>query len=460
MTKTAKRYVCLNCGYISSTWFGRCPSCGSWGSLEEEHITKQDQESFPCKANRNDKPLLFKLSDIDANIRRYSTGLGEVDRVLGGGIVEGSVILISGEPGIGKSTLLLQISSFLSKKHPVLYISGEESESQIFIRFSRLGCPSVPENLIVFPNNRMDLIKDALSNRINEVSFIIIDSVQSVYDPAFGEIAGTPTQVRAVTEFAVTLAKQFKKNVFVVGHITKEGLIAGPKLLEHMVDVVLYFEGDRNSANRLLRAVKNRYGSTDEIGLLEMTEHGLVSVDNPFSYLVDTTANVQGSVIASIVEGNRPLFVEVQALVSRTCFQYPKRVSLGIPLNKLMLLLAVMEKRCGLKSLRMSDVYVSVSGGLNIKDPSVDVAVCVAVASSMLDVVVSKEYVFSGEVGLAGTIKPPRYLEKRLKDAFRLGFKRFFVAKAFKAFDIKTYNLTTLKELFFELGFYKSKKKE
>ena len=411
------RYRCGECGSVSLTWSGKCPSCGSGGTLYEEREEKEKKASS--------KPLVPAALDEVTFPERLPSGLSELDRVLGGGWVAGSVVLIGGEPGIGKSTLLLQACSFLGEKGTdVLYISGEESAAQVALRAKRLGARGGNLRLLCH-----DDIDEALSVAA-DARFVVVDSVQALRSADVGGWPGTISQVRAVTQRCIDFAKERNVPVVLVGHITKEGQIAGPKLMEHMVDVVLLFSGERTSSYRVLRGVKNRYGSTDEVGLFEMSERGLSPVVDPSSlYWSGMESSASGVAMGVVLEGSRPLVAEIQCLACPTPFPYPKRTARGIETSRVQLLLAVLERRCGCFS-RTHDVYVNVVGGLQVRDPAVDLPLALALASALKDVPLRPDLCMVGEVGLAGEVRPASRTHLRLREASRLGFRRALVSRA------------------------------
>lgn len=415
--KEKKRFICQQCGAIVPKWLGRCPECSSWNSIVEEAVLPEKNIAQEYK-----KPELLEKIDYSED-ERILTTIDELDRVLGGGIVPGSLILIGGDPGIGKSTLMLQICGNLSKKTKVLYISGEESEKQIKLRADRLGLKD--GNLYIMAENNMNLIEKAI--REIRPAVAIVDSIQTVYFPELSSGPGSVSQIRESTVKSLSLSKEMDTAIFIVGHVTKEGSLAGPKLLEHMVDTVLYFEGERYHSYRLLRAVKNRFGSTNEIGIFEMRDKGLVQVSSPSKYLLSgKLADTAGSAVVCILEGTRPLLVEVQALVSRSGFNIARRQTSGIDYNRAALLIAVLEKKLGFM-LSQEDIYINVAGGIKVEEPGADLAVVVAIASSFKNRPVFEDTVIIGEVGLAGEVRAVSYVEKRIQEAYKLGFSRAIV---------------------------------
>ena len=415
--KGNKRYECLECGYIGFAWSGRCPQCGAWGSIEE--VVEVPSEDVGVKTTL----LPLSLHEIKSP-KRLSSEDEELDRVLGGGWVPGASILLAGEPGVGKSTLLLQVCLRMAQKgRNVVYLSGEESPSQVALRAKRLGV--MPHSLKIGCGDNID----ELLQSITEADLTVVDSVQSFMSGELPGLPGTPSQVRAVAQRAIVLAKRNGCPVVMVGHINKEGMIAGPKLLEHMVDTVLLFSGDRLSPYRILRAVKNRFGATDEMGVYEMLDKGLFAVNDPsMLYWRGKQEKIPGVTVAPIVEGSRAFLVEVQTLVANSPFPYPKRTAIGVDVSRLQLLLAVLERRCGILTTS-HDVYVNVVGGISVKGPQIDLALCVALASVHYNRPVDPSFCFIGEVGLAGEVRPLPRLTSRIKEAKRLGYKRFIVSK-------------------------------
>jgi len=416
--KEKKRFICQQCGAVLPKWMGKCPECNSWNSIVEEMIVS------PAGSTHRTYKQPVSLNDIVySEEERILTSIGELDRVLGGGIVPGSLILVGGDPGIGKSTLMLQICGNLSKNRKVLYISGEESEKQIKLRADRLGINN--DAMYVMAENNMDEIEAVISEIKPDIA--IIDSIQTVYFPQISSGPGSVSQIREATVKCLRLAKETGSAIFIVGHVTKEGSLAGPKLLEHMVDCVLYFEGERYYSYRLLRAVKNRFGSTNEIGIFEMRDKGLAEVDSPSKYLLSGKPNgTPGSAVVCILEGTRPLLVEVQALVSKSGFTLPRRQTSGIDYNRAVLLTAVLEKKLGF-ILAQQDIFVNVAGGIKINEPGADLAIVLAIASSFKNRPVAENTVIIGEVGLAGEVRAVNHMEKRIKEAAKLGFSRAII---------------------------------
>lgn len=423
--KTKNVYICSECGYRSLKWLGKCPGCNKWNTLQETIITESKSAARAASApGLRREPM--KINEVKVGFEtRYETGMKELDRVLGGGIVQGSLILVGGDPGIGKSTLLLQICETAGKNHKILYISGEESEGQIKLRAERLGVNS--ENLYLISETETETIISLITDLKPEI--VIIDSIQTMHREDIASAAGSVPQVREATNAFMRTAKSLGIAMFIVGHVTKDGAIAGPRVLEHMVDCVLYFEGDRNTTFRILRGVKNRFGSTNEIGVFEMGDGGLVEVENPSMMLLEgREADTSGSCIVCTMEGSRGVMAEIQALVTPTGFGNPRRMSAGIDLNRLILLIAVLEKRARM-NLSNSDVYVNVAGGLRIDETAVDLGICAAIATSQADVTLPSDMIFIGEVGLGGELRAVAQLEKRLNEAAKLGFKSAIVPK-------------------------------
>ena len=424
MKKSKTSFFCQHCGYMSPKWLGKCPSCNGWNCFAEELVVQTDSGSR-AEMKFDGKPL--PIEDIPAEEgQRTLTGIAEIDRVLGGGIVAGSAILIGGEPGIGKSTLMLQVMKNLAENgHRVLYVSGEESAQQIKLRSNRIGATT--KDLLLLVEVSLERILEQIKKV--EPAIVVIDSIQTVYS---GDLMSAPGSVGQVREASSRLILFSKKNgipVFLVGHVTKDGSIAGPKVLEHMVDTVLYFEGDSGHAYRIIRSIKNRFGPTNEIGVFEMQENGLKEVPNPSAFFLEQRPqNVPGSVVVPSLEGTRPILVEIQALVSATNLGMPRRTAIGVDHNRVSLLVAVLDKICGLH-LGSSDIFINVAGGVRVEEPAVDLGVVAAMASSFLDRPVDFRTVILGEVGLTGEVRAVSQIEVRVKEAARLGFSRCIVPK-------------------------------
>lgn len=445
--KQKTTYICNECGYQSAKWLGKCPSCDTWGSLEESLVRDEKKvaasKSAATRSVAGRKPV--KLAEITtASEARTITHIGELDRVLGGGIVKGSLVLVGGDPGIGKSTLLLQICHNLDNEKKILYISGEESERQIKLRAERLGAKG--ENMYLLSETDVESVLDAID--VISPDIVIVDSIQTMHHESISSASGSVPQVREATNAFMHLAKLRDITFFIVGHVTKDGTLAGPRVLEHMVDCVLYFEGDRQMSFRILRAVKNRFGSTNEIGVFEMAGDGLREVENPSAMLLEgRSENNSGSSVICAMEGSRGVLAEVQALVTPTGFGNPRRMSSGIDLNRVILLIAVLEKRAKVH-LSGADVYINVAGGLRIDETAADLGICAAIATGQTDTQIPPDMIFIGEVGLNGEIRSVSQLEKRIVEAAKLGFKSAVVPKqslkgisvpdGFSAFGVKT----------------------
>ena len=426
MAKAKTIFFCTNCGNETPKWMGRCPGCGAFNTMQE-HIEKPapSGRARPAPVGSSRKPQ--RLSDVFSDDEiRFSTGMGELDRVLGGGAVAGSLVLVGGAPGIGKSTLLLQICKSLCTGRSVLYVSGEESERQLKLRAQRLGVS--PESLYILSETRLSDVLEAVEEMKPDI--LIVDSIQTLYNDENESSPGSVSQVKDCTMSMMQLSKSQGITVFVVGHINKDGNIAGPKVLEHMVDCVLYFEGDPNTSYRLLRAAKNRFGSTNEIGVFEMMDHGLNEVPNPSQMLLEgRPEGAHGTCVACVMEGTRPILAEVQALVTKTTFNVPRRAADGFDFNRAVLLMAVAEKRAGMK-LNMFDVYINVIGGLRLDEPGADLPVVLAVASSYREQPIADDLIAIGEVGLTGEIRSVSHMEQRLAEASRLGFRKCIIPRS------------------------------
>ena len=418
MAKAKKSvYFCQNCGHEESKWLGQCPMCKEWNTFAEEKVVSIKGQKSSGEKQVQAVTLSSVTTDED---ERMKTELVELDRVLGGGIVPGSLVLVGGDPGIGKSTLLLQVCQKLSAMNKkVLYISGEESLKQIKLRANRMG--EFSENLYLLCETSLNLIQTAIEREKPDV--VVIDSIQTMYNEEIGSAPGSVSQVRESTNVFMQLAKGMNIAIFIVGHVTKEGTVAGPRVLEHMVDTVLYFEGDRHASYRILRGVKNRFGSTNEIGVFEMRKEGLVEVENPSEFMLSgKPENASGSVVACAMEGTRPMLMEIQALVCKSNFGMPRRTAAGIDYNRVNLLMAVLEKRVGLP-LSGYDAYVNIAGGIRMNEPAVDLGIIMAVASSYKNRPVSEDTIVFGEVGLSGEVRAVTMPEQRVAEAKKLGFK-------------------------------------
>lgn len=417
----ATAFFCKECGYESAKWMGQCPACREWNTMVEEPTAKGSSARRTVKdpESRNVKPV--KLSEVSVREQdRVSTGYQELDRVLGSGIVAGSLVLVGGDPGIGKSTLLLQVCRNLGRDgHRVLYISGEESLRQIKLRANRIG--EISGELFFLCETSLDDIEEAIREMKPEI--VIIDSIQTMYREDITSAPGSVSQVRESTNILMQIAKGMGITVFIIGHVTKEGVVAGPRVLEHMVDTVLYFEGERNASYRILRGVKNRFGSTNEIGVFEMQEQGLVEVENPSEYLLSgRPEEASGAVVACSIEGTRPILLEVQALLAQTNYGMPRRTAAGTDYNRVNLLMAVLEKRCHYEMSRY-DAYVNIAGGVRMNEPALDLAIVMALVSSMKDRAVNPKTIIFGEVGLSGEIRAVSMAEQRVNEAAKLGFE-------------------------------------
>ncbi len=428
MSKSKTLFFCQTCGYESAKWLGKCPSCNSWNTFVEEVVTKVESTKNEWRSDPKSKVIKPKtLNEIEStNEVRLQTPDNELNRVLGGGIVPGSLVLIGGEPGIGKSTLMLQIGLALQKIR-TLYVSGEESEQQIKMRAERLSPSKPSENFYMLTETNTKNIFTAIESL--EPQLVIIDSIQTLHSHVMDSVAGSIAQVRQCAGELMKFAKKTNTPVFLVGHITKDGMLAGPKVLEHMVDTVLQFEGDRHLSYRILRTTKNRFGSTAEIGIYEMLGNGLREVSNPSEILISQKDGlVSGATIGATIEGNRPLLIEIQSLVSPASYGTPQRTPNGFDQKRLNMLLAVLEKRCGFR-MGTQDVFVNMAGGIYVEDPAIDLALCVSIISSMEEIPVSDKICFAAEIGLGGELRAVNRIDQRISEAEKLGFKEIYISK-------------------------------
>ena len=452
MAKNQTVFVCSNCGNESPKWLGKCPACNSWNTFYEEKIvtSKVSGEKKAVSAE------VKKLNSVEIEkYSRYKTGYEELDRVLGGGLVQGSLVLLGGEPGIGKSTLILQICDKIKVNGSVLYISGEESATQIKMRADRLNINN--ENILFLGETCIETIENTLESV--KPDFIIIDSIQTMYSEQLQAAAGSVSQVREITARIMQMCKRKNITTILIGHVTKDGNIAGPRVLEHMVDTVLYLEGERYFSYSILRGVKNRFGSTNEVGLFEMREEGLCEIENPSEILIsERDGNPSGSVIVASLEGTRPMLVEIQALLAPTAFGMPRRTGIGVDYNRMALLMAVLEKRAGLH-ISNYDAYINVVSGIKIDEPAVDLGIALAIASNFKNVPLPKDLVVVGEIGLTGEIRSVNSLEKRVKEAEKMGFKTFVVPESgkkqikYKTTSINVIGVKTISEALRVCGF-------
>lgn len=445
--KSKTQYICQSCGYVSPKYLGRCPNCGAWNEFVEELESETTRNSRVDFNGSHSTPK--KLSELDNNNEvRYETNLKELNRVLGGGIVPGSLVLIGGDPGIGKSTLLLQVSAQLTQiNKTVLYVTGEESANQVKMRAFRLEMNDT--DFYIYAETDMALIKKAIESI--QPDFVIIDSIQTVVQSDLTSAAGSVSQVRETTAELMQIAKMNQIAIFIVGHVTKEGALAGPRMLEHMVDTVLYFEGDRNHSFRILRAVKNRFGSTNEVGIFEMKQQGLCEVDNPSEvFLEERLQGANGSAIVVSMEGTRPILVEIQSLLNPTAYGTAKRTTSGLDYQRVSLILAVLEKRVGLL-LQNQDAYLKATGGVKLNEPAIDLSIAISIASSYKEIETSVSECFVGEIGLTGEIRSVSKIDQRINEAIRMGFTKIYIPKNnmkdIKSTDqIEIIGLTTIDE--------------
>mgnify|MGYP001113352250 CR=1 FL=1 len=453
MAKSRSVYECSACGYESSKWNGKCPSCGAWNTFQEAESKSSSQasSSYASREIRDLSDSILELEDIGADSDvRYDTGIGELNRVLGGGLVKGSLVLLGGEPGIGKSTILLQICQYLGEEHSILYVSGEESARQIKLRAQRLGVDT--ENLYLLTSTDAESVAETIASASPDIA--IIDSIQTMNISRITSSPGSLTQVRECSNLFMHTAKRQEIPIILVGHVNKDGAIAGPKVMEHIVDAVLYFEGERHQSYRLLRAVKNRFGSTNEIGVFEMLDKGLSEVENPSQMLLSGRPhNVSGTCVACVMEGTRPILAEVQSLAAKTSYAAPRRMATGFDFNRLNILIAVLEKRLGIY-MGTLDVYLNIIGGFRLDEPAADLPVAMALYSGVMDKPIDEMLIAFGEIGLGGEIRSVSHLSQRIKEAERMGFKKVVIPKQsassinFSDYKIEIIPVSTLKQAF------------
>ena len=440
MAKAEKSiFHCQQCGYESSRWLGRCPDCGEWNSFLEETERKDRKKSDSISGKEHMDPLPINMISIDERKSRYHSGIDEFDRVLGGGIVPGSLILLGGEPGIGKSTLLLQIANSIGKNQgKVLYVSAEESPHQIKLRATRLG--KLSDDLFLLSETDFESIEKGIYEINPRV--IMVDSIQTIHDEQISSAAGSISQIRECTYNLIQIAKSKDISIFIVGHVTKDGMLAGPKVLEHIVDTVLYLEGEHYNIYRILRSTKNRFGSTNELGIFEMSGNGLMEIANPSKTLIsERTTHLSGSVIAATFEGSRPILVEIQSLVSYSNLNFPRRMTTGVDYNRVLLILAVLEKRIGFK-MQSKDIHVNIAGGIKILEPALDLAIFTSIASSYKDIPIHPKTAIFGEIGLAGEVRMVNQTKKRIQEIINLNFERCIIPYG----NIKNSDISSLKK--------------
>ncbi len=444
MAKAKTQYVCSECGFISGRWLGKCPGCESWNTLVEEAVAAEVKTKTARDISFASPAKVYKFADIpEESQRRFATGIGEFDRVLGGGVVPGGVVLSGGEPGIGKSTLLLQVARKLAEFGKVLYVSGEESAAQIKMRATRLG---ITDGILLVAETELSGIMAAVED--TKPDFLIIDSIQTLYDSQLSSAPGSVAQVRGCATRITATAKTLNIATFIIGHVTKEGALAGPRVLEHIVDTVLYFEGEKTSNFRILRAVKNRFGSTDEIGIFEMRDTGMAEVSNPaMLFEGEVRGNLNGVCVFAATQGSRPMLLEVQALCAHTQINIPRRLCSGFDTNRLYMICAVLEKKIGLK-LYTQDIFINVAGGIKVKEHAADMALAVAIVSSLRNIPVDRETAFIGEIGLAGEIRNVAQISRRVAECSRLGIKRVFVPKHCGAVEAGGLDIVKVNTLF------------
>ncbi|MEI8377764.1 MAG: DNA repair protein RadA [bacterium] len=446
MAKIKSKWICQNCGYETTGYLGKCPDCSSWGSIVEEVYKVEKGTASKKVSTQKSIPQILSEIEIDHK-KRLSSGMVEFDRVLGGGFVQGSLVLVAGDPGIGKSTIILQASNAIAKQGKVLYISAEESAHQIKLRANRLKVES--ENLFILAENDLDLARETIESM--RPDFVIVDSIQAVFSSGITSSVGSVSQVKECCNILMHIAKQLGITVVVVGHVTKDGTVAGPKVLEHMVDAVLYFEGEKYNTYRILRAIKNRFGATSEVGMFAMEDDGLIEVSNPSEIFLKERngALASGNVIIATGEGTRPLLVEIQALVGPSSYAVPRRVATGVEYNRVLKVLAVLERRVGL-NFSKHDVYINIIGGLDVKEPAADLGIALAIASCAKDAIVDEKTVIVGEVGLSGEVRAISQVEARVKEAENMGFEKIIIPKGNlplkNKFNIKTVGVSRLLE--------------
>lgn len=454
MAKSRYVYTCNQCGFETTKWNGKCPSCGAWNSFEEDvaDISPASKGNAPAAPDLSESILELESIGVDSDVR-YDTGISELNRVLGGGLVKGSLVLLGGEPGIGKSTILLQICQFLGEEHSILYISGEESARQIKLRAQRLGVDS--ENLYILTATDAEAVASTIASSAPDIA--IIDSIQTMSISRITSSPGSLTQVRECTNLFMHTAKDQEIPLIIVGHVNKDGAIAGPKVMEHIVDAVLYFEGERHQSYRILRAVKNRFGSTNEIGVFEMRDKGLAEVPNPSQMLLSGRPhNVSGTCVACVIEGSRPILAEVQALAAKTSYAAPRRMATGFDFNRLNIIIAVLEKRLGI-FMGSLDIYLNIVGGFRLDEPAGDLPVAMALYSGIMDKPIDEQLIAFGEIGLGGEIRSVSHISQRINEAERMGFTKCIVPKqSVKSININDYSIkiipvSTLKQAFAEI---------
>ncbi len=451
MGKSKTVFVCSECGYESAKWLGKCPSCNSWNTFYEEKLV-DTKTSSKKETKAQGKPQV--LNEVSGKKEaRTSTGIGELDRVLGGGLVNGSLVLLGGEPGIGKSTLVLELCDKITGNGKVLYVSGEESADQVKIRADRLGIKN--ENIMFLGETDIEIIEEVILEL--EPKLVIIDSIQTMYSDEISSAAGSVSQVREITARIMRISKGHQISTIIIGHVTKDGNIAGPRVLEHMVDTVLYLEGERYFSYRILRSVKNRFGSTNEIGMFEMQDKGMVEIKNPSSILIsDRADNPSGSIIVASMEGTRPMLIEIQALTTPSVYGMPRRAANGIEYNRLTMLIAVLEKKARLP-LGAQDVYINVVSGIRLIEPAIDLGTVLVIASSFKNISIPQDVVVMGEVGLTGEIRSVNFIDKRLKEAEKMGFKKCIIPESNKRmlkneYDIEIVGVKNISEAISKLG--------